>query len=74
MEGTGGIMLSEINKTKTKYHMSRLYMESKNKPQNKQNKLIDTDNWLVIARGRGLKAVGKRNGRRKSKGENFQLF
>ena len=46
------IMLSEISQRKTNTIWSYLYVESK-KGKKKQNKeLIDTENWLIVARGR----------------------
>ena len=45
-----GIMLSEISQTeKDKHYMISLYMESKKRIQ--KQKLTDTENILVVARG-----------------------
>ena len=50
-----GIMLSEISQRKTNTVWSLLYVECKAYTQSKmkqaENKLIDTENGLVVARG-----------------------
>ena len=47
------ITLNEISPTKTNIVYSNLYLESKkNKSKNKNMKIIDTDNRLVVAKGR----------------------
>ena len=52
-----GIMLSEISQTeKDKYHMTALICGTKKK---KNPKLIDTENRLVIARGRWWGGCGQ---------------
>lgn len=62
-------MLSEISQIKKdKYYMISLIWESKNKQTNK-NKFIDTENRLVVARGRGWRVgeMGKRGQKVKRK-------
>ena len=50
-----GTMLNEISQRKTNARWFHLYVESKNKINNKQNrnKLTDTDNILAVARWEG---------------------
>ena len=58
-----GIMISQISKTeKDKYCVIHLYVESKNKTnkqsKQKRNRLLDTENKLVVARGEAKRGVG----------------
>ena len=50
-----GVTLSEISQTENQYYMISLVCDIKknNKTQNK-NKLIDTEDRLMVARGRGI--------------------
>ena len=48
-----GLMLSKISETKTNTVLSHFHVESKEKQKTKQQAtLIDTENRLVVARGR----------------------
>ena len=60
-----GIILSEISQTKTNTRLFHLYVESKKQKMNKQNRnrLIDTENKLVVSRGErgwGMGEIGER--------------
>ena len=51
--GLEGIMLSEISQQKTNAIWFDLYVESKEQNKHNWNRLIDTENRLVVATGEG---------------------
>lgn len=59
--GLEGIMVSETSQRKTNTICFYLYVESKNQHKQNRNKLIDTENKLMVTRWEEVGKNGKKN-------------